>query len=82
MRLTESKINPLKEFLTSLTKGDEWTILNSNNLPIMALYFNSGGVVFETHEEVVKGLELLAELGLVEIKENKLRITEYGKAAL
>lgn len=83
MRIIESTINPLKDFLKSLVDSkDEWVNLNSNNIPIISLYFNSGGVVFETHQEVVKGLEILAEYGIIEISDNKIRITEYGKNAL
>lgn len=84
MRLEESKINPLKDFLNSLVKApEEWITLNSNNLPIMALYFNSGGVVCETHDEVVQILKLLAEYEVIEFNDkNQLRITQYGKDAL
>lgn len=84
MRTTESNVNPLKDFLKSLivSEPDGWVDLNKNNIPIISLYFNSGGVVFETFEEVIKGLEILAEYGIIEISNNKLRITEYGKNAL
>lgn len=83
MRMNESTINPLKDFLKSLVDSkDEWINLNSNNIPIISLYFNSGGIVFETHQEVVKGLEILAEYGIIEISDNKIRITEHGKNAL
>ena len=83
MRINESKINPLKDFLKSLADSpDDWINLNSNNISIISLYFNSGGVVFETHEEVVKGLEILAEYGIIELSDNKIRITEHGKNAL
>lgn len=83
MRIIESTVNPLKDFLKSLVDSkDEWINLNSNNIPIISLYFNSGGVVFETHQEVVKGLEILAEYGIIEISDNKIRITEHGKNAL
>jgi hypothetical protein len=83
MIFRESNINPLAEFLSSLVEfKEEWIILNSNNLPIMALYFNSGGVVCESLGEVVKVLEVLAEYEVIELKDNKLRITKNGKDAL
>lgn len=87
MRLEPSQINPLKEFLHSLAEfkdelKEDWITLNSNNLPIMALYFNSGGVICESMGEVVKVLELLAEYEVIELKDNKLRITKNGKDAL
>ena len=85
MRLESSQTNPLPEFLNSLLKHDEDAVLlTSNNLPVIALYLNSGGVICETHDEVVKVLHILAEsTNLIEIiDDNKLRITEHGKVAL
>lgn len=84
MRLEPTGINPLKDFLKSLVKHDEdWVLLTSNNLPVIALFFNSGGIICETHEEVIKVLHILAETTkLIEITDNKLRITEHGKIAL
>ena len=84
MRLEESRINPLKDFLTSLVKApEEWITLNTNNIPIMALFFNSGGVICETHEELVQILKVLSEYKVIEFNDkNQLRITQYGKDAL
>jgi hypothetical protein len=83
MQLKDSLINPLYAFLDSLVEhGDDPVTLNSNNLPVIALYFNSGGVICESYDEVHKLLELLAETGIIELTENKLRITQNGKDAL
>ena len=81
MELKPTGVNPLKEFLHTLPL-DAPVPLSKNNLSCMAKIFNKGGVYCETFDDMLKVLDILADQRLVELKNNYLRITEYGKVAL
>ena len=76
MRFENSQINPLGPLLNFLPT--EATEITTKLLSAIALFFNSGGVVCETNEEVMTALNILHGYGIIEIKNAKIKVITHG----
>lgn len=59
MRLEQSKLNPLGEFLLSIP--DDGIVLSRENLETLGRVFQHGGLVAESHNEVLDLLYSFSE---------------------
>jgi hypothetical protein len=84
MHITQSNINPLYDILKSIP--EEGVVVNHEMLSNIALFFNSGGIVCETLQEVADCIDILIQQDLLSITTKNListiKVTKNGKVHL